>query len=109
MNILATKEEFNGALEESKQTRILLFKHSTQCPISAAAHEQVEKFGTHTKHPVFMVKVIEDRPLSNHIAEQLKVRHASPQVLAVEDGRVVWNASHYDITERALDEAFGGK
>lgn len=106
MNELNTEEQLNAALKTSGKQRILVFKHSTQCPISAAAYEQVRLFESNSDSPVYLVKVIEDKPLSNHIAEHLHVRHASPQALVIEKGEVVWDTSHYDITESALKRAF---
>jgi bacillithiol system protein YtxJ len=105
MNELTTQEQLAQALQDSNERRILVFKHSTTCPISAAAYNEVTRFAANHSTPVYLVKVIEDRPLSNYIAEHLQVRHASPQALVVENGEVVWNTSHYDITESALDQA----
>jgi bacillithiol system protein YtxJ len=85
--------------------RLLLFKHSTTCPISAAAYREVSAFSSGAPVPVYMVKVIESRPLSLWLAETLAVRHASPQVILVENGRAVWNTSHYDITASTLKQA----
>jgi bacillithiol system protein YtxJ len=38
------------------------------------------------------------RPLSNAIAEIFGVHHESPQVLLIQDGECVYDASHYDIS-----------
>jgi len=51
--------------------------------------------------------VQEARTLSNHIAEHYNVRHESPQVLFIQDGRAVWTTSHYDITMDALQTHVG--
>ncbi|WP_312067016.1 monothiol bacilliredoxin BrxC family protein, partial [Exiguobacterium sp.] len=45
----------------------------------------------------------EARTVSNDIAEHYNVRHESPQVLFIQDGKSVWTASHYDITKDALE------
>lgn len=86
---------------------LLLFKHSTACPISAGAHRRFHEW-LETADPaprVAMVHVIEERPVSNEIERRLGVRHESPQVLLVESGGVVWHASHQAITAEALTEA----
>ncbi|BDG59669.1 hypothetical protein caldi_07590 [Caldinitratiruptor microaerophilus] len=54
---------------------------------------------------VALVRVREERPLSQALAERLKVRHESPQAILVQRGRAVWHASHGAITARALREA----
>lgn len=85
----------------------LLFKHSTTCPISAKAHEEFQAFVEDTNTSAAIVLVIEDRPVSNQIAEILGIKHESPQVFLLEDGQVRWNTSHWKITREALKEAIG--
>ena len=83
---------------------VFLFKHSTLCPVSAAAYRAFRQFAA--AHPgaaeYRLVRVIEQRPLSGEVARRLGVRHASPQVLLIYGGGVRWHASHGAITERAL-------
>lgn len=87
--------------------RALLFKHSTACGGSHAAAREVARFlAAHPGAPVFVIHVIEQRPLSNDVAERTGVRHASPQVILLEDGEPVWSASHFAITAEALAERF---
>ena len=42
---------------------------------------------------------------SLRVARITGVEHQSPQALWIENGRVVWHASHWDITPEALAEA----
>jgi bacillithiol system protein YtxJ len=99
-------EELDGVLAESHEAPLILFKHSTRCPISTAANQRVEQFiGGGAETPVVMVKVVESRPLSNAIAEKLGVTHQSPQVILVKGGQAVWNASHHQIGPKELTEA----
>ena len=105
MQLITSESEFDQAMEQSSQTPVVVFKHSTQCPISAAAYRQMESFAETASTPVYLVRVIEERPLSNSIAERLLVRHQSPQVMVVKSGGVTWQASHYDITTKAVTEA----
>lgn len=85
----------------------LLFKHSTTCPISAKAYEEFQAFVKDTNTSAAIVLVIEDRPVSNQIAENFRIKHESPQVFFLEDGQVRWNTSHWKITGEALKEAVG--
>ncbi len=81
----------------------VIFKHSTRCPISTAAHSQMQSFlESNPQAPVGLVNVIEDREISTEIARITSVRHESPQVLILKDGVVVWHASHYGITADAV-------
>lgn len=81
--------------EKNLPTTCLVFKHSTQCPISAAAAEQVKKLNTNL--PIYWINVIEERDFSNWIEKQYGTRHESPQLLLLTDGAVskVWN--HRDV------------
>jgi bacillithiol system protein YtxJ len=52
------------------------------------------------------VDVIDNRKRSDEIEEIYSIRHESPQVIILDDsGGVIWNASHYDITETSIREA----
>jgi bacillithiol system protein YtxJ len=52
-----------------------------------------------------MVTVQTHRAVSNAAAQQLGVRHETPQALLIRDGRVVWSASHFRVTAAALEDA----
>jgi bacillithiol system protein YtxJ len=102
MKTIETEEQLQEVLSQHSEDTVLLFKHSTQCPISAAAYEQVLKFELESDVPVYMVRVIEERPVSNAIAERFDVKHQSPQVIVLRRGAVKWHASHWDVTKDAL-------
>jgi len=107
---LTSVEEWQEALRQTKEKPLLVFKHSTQCPISAGAHEEWTRYVSDmTESPVdfAMVRVIEERPVSNAIAETLGVTHKSPQVILVKDGRAEWDESHWRITYSFLSERLG--
>ncbi|MBL8730399.1 MAG: bacillithiol system redox-active protein YtxJ [Planctomycetes bacterium] len=96
--------EFECALQ---QPRMLLFKHSTACPISAAAYEEYRAFcAGHPDAPTALVDVIADRPAARGIAERCGVRHESPQAILFANGRPVWHASHMAITAATLAAAW---
>ena len=84
---------------------VVLFKHSTACPVSWAAHAQVNRFRLqHPEVPVILVDVIRNRPTSKKIAELTDVWHESPQIIVMRDGKVAASASHGDITVDRLAE-----
>jgi bacillithiol system protein YtxJ len=83
----------------------LLFKHSTTCPISAKAHDEFQSFMKESDISAAIVHVIEDRPVSNHIAEKFEIKHESPQIFLVENGVVKWHTSHWKITQSSIKEA----
>lgn len=88
----------------------LIYKHSPYCSLSFVAEEQVRRFaGEGDTVPVTMIDVIRQRAMSDAIEDATGVRHESPQVLLVRDGRVVWNASHRRVSAVAIDAAVRGE
>jgi bacillithiol system protein YtxJ len=96
-----------GELEQlfarSQREPVLLFKHSTTCPISAAAYEQMRR----VEREVALVVVQRARDLSREIEARTGVRHESPQALILRDGKAVWSASHWSVTSDAVARALG--
>jgi bacillithiol system protein YtxJ len=92
---------FDELANRSKDRPVVIFKHSLTCPISAAAYDQMSRFDGE----VALIEVQRARALSNEIENRLSVQHASPQVIVLRSGQVVWNASHFKITADAVTEA----
>ena len=108
MNPLVTFEDLDACMASSESAPVFLFKHSTACPISAGAYANVGQYVERSEPDdprVWMVKVIEDRPVSNAIAEVLGVQHKSPQLILVHHREAVWSASHHGIHEKRIREA----
>ncbi|MDF2720465.1 MAG: ral stress protein [Paenibacillus sp.] len=104
---LESEKQWLNLLETSAESDVLVFKHSTSCPISAEAYEQFLSYLHKDANPdveYALVHVIEDRPVSNLIAQTLNVKHESPQVLFVRGRKAVWHTSHWRITASALRE-----
>lgn len=96
-----TLEQWNELLDASRQQPVVIFKHSTTCPVSANALSEFDQYLE--AHPddtttYALVKVIESRPVSNQIAEDTGVKHESPQIILLRDGQKYWTASHWSIT-----------
>jgi len=92
-----------------RERLVVLFKHSSACPVSWAAHSQVNRFRLkHPDIPVHILHVIRERPTSMKIAEITGVRHESPQIIILRNGVVAASASHGHITEGRLSEMLTG-
>lgn len=101
-------EEWKGKWAFTAQQPILVFKHSTACPVSAEALREFEQYLeeiAQSKVEYYLVKVIESRPVSNEIAVDSQLKHESPQAILVENQKVIWHASHWKITKESLQEA----
>lgn len=105
---LESERQWLNVLASSEETPVLVFKHSTRCPISAEAHDEFLRYLSDDPNPEVdyaLVLVVESRPVSNLIADTLNVRHESPQALLVKGRKAIWHASHGQITKRVLREA----
>jgi len=86
--------DVSAVLLESVAAPVLVLKHSIACPFSGSAKREVDKFlEAHPEAEVYLVVVQEQRPVSNELAERLGVRHETPQLLLLRDGRAerVWS------------------
>lgn len=79
----------------SEQKPVLIFKHSTRCPISAMALDRFER-GYEKESPFepYFVDLIADRAVSNAIASQYDVVHESPQAILIKNGKASYHTSH---------------
>lgn len=85
---------------------VLIFKHSTRCPISSMALSRVEnKWNDDPKIPIYYLDLIKYREISNKIAETFDVEHQSPQVLLIKNGQCFYNTSHSSINVSDILEA----
>ena len=92
-------------LEKNKHKRFLILKHSMACPTSGMGRMEVENYlKAHPEMEAYLVVVQTQRPLSNEIEEKLGVRHETPQVLLVEDGKATLFWSHYQISKSNLEK-----
>ncbi len=101
---LQSNEELEQVWEKSQQKPVLLFKHSTTCPISAGAFEQYQSFLESSDDNLdgYIVKVIESKDISNQIAAETNVKHESPQIFLIKNKEVLWHTSHSKITADSI-------
>ena len=86
-------------LAQSHTAPVVLFKHSLTCPISSAAYEEMQRLGA---PQVGLVVVQRARDVSREVERRTRVRHESPQAFVFRNGKVVWSASHWDVTADAV-------
>ncbi len=91
----------DGLLADSKQKPVIVFKHSNACSISSRAYREMEK----VEAQVNILEVQSAREISRELANLTGVRHETPQVIVLRDGKAVWNASHFDVQAAAVAKA----
>ena len=103
--LLTSEEQLNEIETRSKEKTIVIFKHSTRCGISKMVLRSFEKeYEPSGDVELYFLDLIENRGLSNSIAEKFSVRHESPQMIIVKDSLVVHYASHPDISAGKINE-----
>jgi bacillithiol system protein YtxJ len=80
----------------------IVFKHSTRCGISSMALHRMKSYTE--KQNFHLVDVINQRAVSNHIAETFKTLHASPQLLIIHKGIKVFDTSHMGISAAVVEK-----
>jgi bacillithiol system protein YtxJ len=98
---IADTNQLEELVKQSTQGPVVVFKHSTTCPVSAGAYEEMSAL----KVPVNIVVVQEARDVSNEIEQRTEVEHHSPQVIVLRNGKAVWSASHWKVKADAVEEA----
>jgi bacillithiol system protein YtxJ len=100
-------QSLDAAFAESCERPVLLFKHSRFCGVSCEALDELQSHidGGRAGVAYKMITVQTHRPLSDAVAQRLGLRHETPQAILLRDGKVIWNASHFRITAKQLDQA----
>ncbi len=102
MHKIATEADVASALAEPLA---VVYKHSPICPTSGIAYEEIRSLRRLQQDvPVYLIDVIQARPLSRYIAERVGVVHASPQAIILRAGVPAWHGSHFDLRADIIAE-----
>lgn len=88
--------------------RTIVYKHSPTCELCGWSHHVLGKMAAQDGVTLELVEVFAQRALSNAIAARFGVRHESPQILVIEDGQVIWHASHRGVAPDRVRAALEG-
>lgn len=105
INRVSTIQQFDELVNSNE--KFIFLKHSTTCPISHAAYTEFLAFASSFENiPLYYLHVQDDRELSNYIAEKTSIKHESPQLIIFENGKPVFDTSHFSIKKDAIEKAF---
>jgi bacillithiol system protein YtxJ len=97
-----------GALEmiakASSSKPQVIFKHSTRCSISVMAKSRLEKSQSPDHIDFHYLDLLNNRDISNQIAERYHVHHESPQILLIKNGECLYSESHNAISMEDIIE-----
>jgi bacillithiol system protein YtxJ len=97
---LTESKQLEDIEKESEKQPVVIFKHSTRCGISKMVLNNFEREYDLPKDKevkLYFLDLIANRELSNEVASRFGVRHESPQMIIIRDGKVVHHASHHSI------------
>ncbi|KUJ53055.1 bacillithiol system redox-active protein YtxJ [Chryseobacterium sp. JAH] len=100
-NMIESEKDLEEAIKKSYTAKIAIFKHSTSCFISKTVLRNFEKEIEESQEngtTFYFLDLLAHRNISNKIAEDFGIRHESPQLIVIENGNEINNASHQDIT-----------
>lgn len=91
--------QIEDILENSEERPQLIYKHSNRCSVCFVSKGNLEQASEDILEYADMhfLNVVNNRDASDHIADELSVRHESPQVIILDNREVIWHASHGDI------------
>lgn len=101
---LSSDADWEEVLSHSEETPVLVFKHSSSCPVSGKADGEINQFAEEEDVPVYRVVVQENRSVSDTIESDLDVRHETPQAILLHQGSSVFDTSHFNVTADTLRE-----
>lgn len=103
---LTSVQELDALSSYSKP--FLLFKHSTRCGISRMALSSFERNWNVENDSIdlFFIDLLAHRDVSNKVAENYSIQHQSPQVLVINDDKVVYSESHSGIDAKQIQQLF---
>lgn len=102
---LSSTNDWAKARSHSEDRPILVFKHSSACPVSGKANREMQELAEADDLPIYKLVVQESREVSDDIANTLNIRHETPQAILLDGGDPVFTTSHFDVTAETLREA----
>lgn len=96
---IESQKDLDAAVEKSSQQKVLIFKHSTRCFISKTVLRSFEKQMQESdkNFGYYFLDLLAYRFISNEIESRFDVVHQSPQLIVLENGKAIYNASHQNI------------
>ncbi len=98
-NHLTSPNQLDELISLSETLPCLIFKHSTRCNISTLAKSRLEMQWNISDDSIqpFYLDLLAHRDISSLITEKFQVYHESPQILLIQKGVCILDASHLDI------------
>ena len=100
---LESLEQLEGIEEKSNHRPQVIYKHSMTCGISSMVLKMFsDAYEMDTECDLHFLTIQSHRDISNAVAHQFQVRHESPQLLIVKNGKVTYHTSHGAIADNDI-------
>lgn len=100
---LTSEQQLEEIRNRSTTKPQVIFKHSIRCGISSMALSRLERTYTPMNADFYLLDIISYRSLSGMIASAFDIRHESPQVLVIINGKCVYDESHSGINMEEIE------
>lgn len=103
---LERADQLDALVQCSFARPVLIVKHSPACGTSYQALDELQENRDRLAGlDLHVIDVLRHRPLSQSVSARFQIRHESPQVLLLLNGRVQWSASHFGVTTARIARA----
>lgn len=83
---------------------VFIYKHSNRCGVSNFALKRLSAVEPASGEVWMWIDVVNSRPLSLALGQELSVRHESPQLILISKGQVLAHTSHSGVTEDTVEQ-----
>lgn len=106
-NTLDASTHLEQLVELSREKPVVIFKHSIRCGTSSMVKDQLETDWNFQEDDLefYYLDLINQRSISNAVAEQFNVLHQSPQIIIIKDGKSIYDTSHQMVSVRSIRNA----
>jgi len=103
---IVSEEDIKSILLASNERTQVVYKHSPSCGVSYFALRNLNDPQLFEKDEIdlHLIDVITQRSLSMDFAERVGIRHESPQIFVIKDGKIKWHASHNSVNAKNVLE-----
>ncbi len=95
------RAELDELFRLSHERPVVLFKHSSTCSTSADRYREMSRYPARVE----LIVVQQARALSDEIEARTGLRHESPQIIVLSQGKPVFHQTHWRIKADAVAQA----
>ena len=99
MRLFKKTTHLSSIIEDSEGKVVTIFKYSDDCGTSSRLADKIEnEIVTRKLEPaIYMVTVQTEPVLSRKIEEWFDIKHESPQIITILNGKVIYTSHHNNI------------